>query len=77
MIERKIVRRRFLHAARHEQNLTALLRIARRVADHAEPAFAMPPPVEDLAAAERQGEIKLGRGDGGQAARHWRGHWMK
>ena len=71
MIECEIFRRDFLHAARDEQRATALLRVAWRVADHPEPAVAVPPPVEDLPAAEREPEVEFRRGDLREPARHF------
>ena len=71
MIEREVVRRDFFHAARDEQCVAALLGIARRIADHPEPSLAMPPPMEDLAAAECQPEIKFRRGNLRERAAHF------
>ena len=77
MVEREIAARDFLRRGGDQKLAGPLLHIDGLIFDHSEVARAFGRPMEDLAAAEGQGEIKLGRRQGGQPARHWRGHWMK
>jgi hypothetical protein len=70
VIERKVAACDFLQTRRDEQGLPTLLGVARRIADHPQPARAAPLPVEGLPAVQGEREIEIWRCNASQCFVH-------